>query len=253
MGYALFTRAPEGLTPTPEGEALRDQAQAMETAGEALRRAAVGEGMEAAGAVRLSCSEVVAAEVLPGVLQRIGSRRPALAFEVSVSNQAEDLLRRDADIAVRMTRPQQDGLLIRKVLEVELGLFAHPAYLARRPAPLTPEELADHDLIGFDTARDYTRVLQFAGRPLSREQFRFRSDSDMAQLGAIRAGCGVGVCHAPLAQGLTRVLPQDFQPRIEVWLAMHEDLARTPRCLTAFRDLALELKRYGERPHEGGL
>lgn len=236
LGVALFTRSPEGLSPTPEAEALRPRLEALEAAAEALDRG-VGPA-EAASTVRLSASEVMAAEVLPAAIGRLQEDDPGLTVEVVVSNAAQDVLRREVDIAVRMVRPRQDGLVVRKVRDIELGLFAHPRCLGGRPFPASAAELDGVPMVGFDTPRDYTRLFQLDGRAVGREAFRFRSDSDMAQLGAIRAGLGVGVCHVPLAAGLVRVLPDLFAPRIELWLAMHADLLRTPRFRRVFRGLA---------------
>jgi len=238
LGFALFTRSPEGLTPTPEGEALRPQIEALEAAAEAMDRAIRPEVAGGQFVVRLSASEVIAAEVLPPAVRHLLHADPTLVVEVSVCNEIEDVLRREVDIAVRMTRPRQDGLLVRKVKEIELGLFAHPSCFEQHPRPISATELFDHPMVGFDTPRDYTRIFQLDGRVVAREAFRFRSDSDMAQLGAIRGGLGIGVCHAPLADGLVRVLPEVFAPRVELWLAVHADLMRTPRYRRVFRGLA---------------
>jgi len=238
LGVALFTRSPEGLSPTPEAQAMRPRLEALEAAAEALDRGVGADAAEAASVVRLSASEVVAAEVLPAAVGRLQDDDPGLTVEVVVSNAAQDVLRREVDIAVRMTRPRQDGLVVRKVRDIELGLFAHPRCFEARPPPDDAAGLAGLPMVGFDTPRDYTRLFQIEGQAVGREAFRFRSDSDMAQLGAVRAGLGVGVCHVPLATGLVRVLPQLFAPRIELWLAMHADLLRTPRFRRVFRGLA---------------
>ncbi|WP_395836087.1 LysR substrate-binding domain-containing protein [Archangium violaceum] len=134
--------------------------------------------------------------------------------------------------------------------EFELGLYAHPAYLARRPAPNLVAELNEHAFVGFDVGAPYTRTLQLGGQPLTREQFTFRSDNDLAQLAAIRAGCGIGACHVALAQrsGLVRILPEMFAPTVEMWVAMHEDLRTTARYRTVFDALTTGLKAYLREP-----
>jgi DNA-binding transcriptional LysR family regulator len=194
--------------------------------------------------VRISASEVVAAEVLPRAVRRLRQNDPGLSVEVSVTNEQEDVLRRGADIAVRMARPKERDLLARKVGDVELGLFAHPSYLKGRQPPATVEKLLCHSLVGFQTERTYTGVLQFAGKSLRADDFAYRSDSDTAQLGAIRAGLGIGVCHVPLARALVRVLPEEFAPKVEMWLVINSDLMRTRRYREAFRTLSDELRAY---------
>src|SRR3954468_22220921 len=107
LGYALFTRSPEGLSPTPEAEALRPQVQALEAAADEMHRATRLDATRMPSVVRLSCSEVIAAEVVPGVLARLQRADTSLTVDLSVSNDNEDVLRREVDIAVRMARPRQ--------------------------------------------------------------------------------------------------------------------------------------------------
>lgn len=153
LGYALFTRSPEGLSPTPEAEALRPQVQALEAAADEMHRATRLDATRAPSVVRLSASEVIAAEVLPGVLARLQHADTSLTVDLSVSNDNEDVVRREVDVAVRMARPRQEGLLARKVKEIELGLFAHPSCFEDRPQPQSVAELFGHPLVGFDTPR----------------------------------------------------------------------------------------------------
>ncbi|AGC43510.1 LysR family transcriptional regulator [Myxococcus stipitatus DSM 14675] len=244
LELALFTRSPEGLKPTREAKALRPQAEALAAAAESLFRAASGPLGENEGPVRISASEVFAVEVLPPLLARLRETHPRIIVELQVSNRVEDLLRRDADLAVRVVRPEQDALLATRVGAVEAGLFAHPSYLARHPAPRTTAELLRHALVGFDEGAPYTRVLALEGRALTREDFSLRTDSDLAMLAAIRSGCGIGGCLAPLGlrSGLVRVLPRLFAPSAEVWVVMHEDLRATARCRTVFDALSVGLK-----------
>lgn len=244
LGYALFVRAPEGLVATPEAEGLRSAVEAIESAAIAFEGAAGGHRPAGDVPVRISASEVIAAEVLPHALRRLRQADPSLIVEVSVSNEIEDVLRRGSDLAVRMARPQEPDLLARKVGEIELGLFAHSSCFQHQGPPGTVAELFHHPLVGFQTSRGYTAILQFAGQALEADAFTYRSDNDLAQLGAVRAGLGIGVCHAPLAQGLLRVLPEQFAPRIEMWLVINRDLMRTRRYREVFRVLSEELRRY---------
>ncbi|MEP3304685.1 MAG: LysR family transcriptional regulator, partial [Roseibium sp.] len=127
----LFTRAPQGLTPTDAALRLAPHAEAMESAAAALQRSAAGNPSAMTGVIRIAASDVIGAEVLPGFLREIRARHPGLVFEISPSNQMTDLLRREADIAIRMTRPNQKALIARRCPDIRLGLFAHPDYLER--------------------------------------------------------------------------------------------------------------------------
>jgi DNA-binding transcriptional LysR family regulator len=247
LGLALFTRSPAGLTPTASSLELRPYAEALEASAQALLRAASGSQHEVRGAVRITASEVISVEVLPPILAQLRAAHPALVIELVVSNRNEDLLRRDADIAVRMVRPTQSALLARRIGAIELGLHAHPAYLARAGTPRTAADLERHTMIGFDQPSHFARGLRIGNRAVTREIFSLRADNDLAQLAAIRAGYGIGICQAPLAHrapSLVRLLPSVFSAPLECWVAMHEDQRATLRCRVTFDALADGLAAY---------
>lgn len=248
LGLTLFTRSPDGLLPTAEALALRPEVEALASAADALLRVASGPLAQNVGTVRIATSEVVSAEIIAPILKRLRLEQPGITIEIAASNRIDDLLRRDADIAVRMTRPVQVGLVAKRVGVSELGLFAHPDYLAAHAAPSSHAELYDHAIIGFDTTMPYTRTFAIEGTPVTRDRFAFRSDSDMAQLAAIRAACGIGVCHGSIAKrsGLQRVLSDIFRPTVEVWLAMHEDMRSVLRHRTVFDALDKGLATFFE-------
>ncbi|WP_413725288.1 LysR family transcriptional regulator [Sodalis sp. RH16] len=243
----LFIRSQTGLMPTEAALSLRRYAQDMRDTAAALARAATSRGREVTGTVRVSASEVIGVEVLPPMLARLGQSHPQLRIELVPTNQVQDLLQREADIAVRMTPPKQESLIARRVGEVELGLYAHAGYLRRRGIPSAPADLMGHALIGFDTQTPFLRA---AGKSLpewTREGFTYRTDSDVAQLALIRAGCGIGWYQSALAgrsPELVRVLPAQCQFRLETWVTMHENLRNSPRCKAVFDALALCLQQH---------
>jgi DNA-binding transcriptional LysR family regulator len=246
LGVALFTRSPQGLTPTELGQELVAHAQAMAAATAALRRAATGSNHDVRGVVRITCSEVVGAEVLPAILADFRQRHPGIVIELSLSNQAEDLLRKDADIAVRMLRPVQGALVARRIGHIPLGLHAHRRYLKARGQPENLAELSQHALIGFDRETPALRAIR-SSLPFGREDFSLRTDSDLAQLAAIRAGYGIGVCQCAIARrdrNLVHVLPKAFALDLDTWLVMHEDLKANRRIRLLFEHLAQALGTY---------
>lgn len=252
LGLRLFTRSPEGFAPTDAGRALLPHATTLASAAAALRRTASGVGEGVRGAVRISASEVIGVEVLPPILAAVQREHPQLELELVLSNSADDLLQREADIAVRMFRPAQQALLARRVGAVELGLFAHADYLAARGAPRAMAQLAGHALIGFSQDNDFIRGLRSRLPDSAWGHFTFRSDSNLAQLAAIRAGLGIGVCQVALAARggpLVRVLARHFAPRLDTWVAMHGDLRHSSGCRAVFDALAAGLAAHVA--HEG--
>ncbi|QNK02450.1 LysR family transcriptional regulator [Dyella telluris] len=247
LGAALFARSPQGLAPTELARELVPHAQAMAAASAALQRAASAGQGEVSGTVRLTASEVIGAEVLPAILADFRERHPGIVVELVLSNQAADLLRRDADIAIRMVQPTQEALVARHVGRVELGMFAHRRYLESHGYPASLDALAGHALIGFDTERPYIRRLRPAGLPYSREHFALRTDSDLAALAAVRAGFGIGIVQANLARRdplLVRLFPVELSLSLETWVVMHEDLRPSLRVRRLFDHLAEALERY---------
>lgn len=247
LGQVLFTRSPTGLLPTEAALALRGHAEQMETAAAALQRAASSSGAEAGGTVRVTASEVIGVEVLAPVFAALRERHPGLVLELALSNRVQDLLRREADIAVRMTPPEQGQLIARRVGSIGIGLHARPDYLDRHGRPSSLADMAGHTLIGFDTVTPFIRAGTKRLGGISRDSFALRCDSDLAQLALIRAGAGIGVCQLPLARRdppLERVVPDQFTWPLETWVAMHEDLRQNSACRLVFDALVDGLTHY---------
>lgn len=244
LAQPLFVRSQTGLAPTPAALDLKPHAEAMAAAAAALIRTASGARDEPDGVIRLTTSEIMGVEVLPPILTAFRDAHPKIVIELALSNLNQDLSRRDADIAVRMARPTQSALLAKKLGNVPVGLYAHRRYLARHGTPQSIAELAGHAIIGFDADASAIRSLRQTGLPITRELFAFRSDSDHAQLAALRSGFGISGCQKRIAARdpeLVAVLPQLFQFELEMWLVMHEDLkgSRRVRLLHDHLDRAL--------------
>lgn len=247
----LFTRSPGGLIPTERALLLREHADAMALAADAFVRSASAGVDEVAGTVRISASEIVAVEVLPPILAALRTEHPGLVIELSATNRNEDVLRREADIAVRMVRPRQDGLVARWVGSIPLGLHAHRDYLAKYGKPRHIDELTSHALIGVETETPVLHALQAQGFDVRREDFAFRSDSDLAHIAAIRAGLGIGICQVPLAardKKLVRLFPEALHLDLETWVVAHEDQRGVARIRATFDALVSGLGTYLGRP-----
>jgi DNA-binding transcriptional LysR family regulator len=252
LGVKLFSRSRDGLVPTDAGLRLIPAAESMAAAVEMAQRAASGNADEERGAVRVTASVVVGSEVLPSILAAFHLQHPGLAVELVLSNRNEDLLRGDADIAVRMVRPTQGSLVAKKVGRIDVGLYAHRRYLKGRTIPRRIEDLREHVLIGYDRDLAYAHVLERLGLPSTRDMFAFRSDSEIAQLAALRAAFGIAPCQLGIARrdrNLVPVLHSAFIYPMEVWLVMHHDLRSNRRIRLLYDQLVAKMSDFAQQSH----
>ena len=247
IGVELFTRSQQGLAATESALELRPYAESLAATTAAMMRMASGQGQAVTGTVRVSASQIMGAEVLPPIFSSLREQHPDLEIELLLSNAVDNLLRRDADIAVRMVEPVQEALVVKRLGSVAVGLHAHRRYLERAGKPHSRNDLHSHNMIGFDHETPAIRSMRQRVPGFESIRFAFRTDSDIAQLMAIKAGFGIGMCQVALAQrdpDLERVLPSAFDLKLGVWLAMHENLRSTPRCRAVFDGLAAGLRTH---------
>lgn len=246
-GAPLFIRSQQGLLPTETAREMQPHAEAMAASAAALARAASGHAIAPKGTVRISASEVVGIEVLPPIIAELQEHNPGLEVELSVSDNVEDLLRQQADIAVRMVAPAQEALLSRRIGAIPLGFHAHRYYIERHGEPRSAADLAGHRLIGYDRQLAYVRSVLKDRPHLAQMGFTFRADSNLSQLAMIRAGGGIGICQIPLAArdpDLVELLPGVLDISLETYVVMHESLKTAPRCRVTFDALVDGLRRY---------
>jgi len=242
-GAALFERTTRGLSLTEAGDALVEPARRMQAAAQALSLAVAGRAQSLAGTVRLTASEMMSAHVLPPVLAQLRAAHPEIEIELVASNRIDNLLAREADIAIRMVRPDQGSLVTRHVADYPLGFYAHTDYLTGRP-PVTPNTLAEHDWVGLDQSPQLIDGFRAAGFAIDRHFFAFRCDNQIVGWEAVRAGLGIGITMQRVAARdpkLVRLLPEFTVPPLPVWLTAHRELRATPRMRIVFDTLAAAL------------
>jgi DNA-binding transcriptional LysR family regulator len=247
LGVVLFRRGRRGYELTDQGVALFGRARAMREDADAFALLATGTTERIAGTVRIAASEVVSAYVLPPMLQRLAIEEPCIEVELVPSNRVENLLRRDADIAVRMVEPAQQDLVARKIADLPLVACAAKTYLDRRGRPKQPEELFEHDLVGLDRETDLIRGFAAFGIEIDRHAFRLRTDNQIVLWEAVKAGIGVSFAQRPLAEReplVELLLPDLPLPSLPMWLVMHRDVRTSPRLRRVSDFLAEALKVY---------
>lgn len=239
LGGRLFTRSPRGLLATDLAHRILPDVTRIEAATATITRIAHTEQDQIRGTVRLSASHVMGLEVLPSMLAHCRVRHPGLRFELTLSDAETDILRRDADVAVRMTKPRQKSLIGRRAGSIPIGFYAHQDWIGSHGHPATLQEvLATTSLIGQDR-RDSMRKILGLDQAQFRQGLVLATDSDVAQIAAVRAGMGVGIVQIPLAEhdpALMRLLP-DLSYPLEVWLVTHPDLKSSPTIRAVMDDL----------------
>ncbi|HEY0919380.1 LysR family transcriptional regulator [Devosia sp.] len=232
LGVALFERTLAGLKPTDTALKLFEPVAGAQRALSEAALMAEGSSAALAGSVRITASTVMSHYVLPPLLGELRRSLPGIALELVPSDSAENLLLREADIAVRMFRPTQLELIARKLGEIPIVACAHESYLARRGAPQAAGDLLHHDLVGFDRSDLIIGTARRMGFELRRSDFVLRTDSQTAMWELLKAGLGIGFAQAGLvreAPGMQVVLPGFAVPPLEVWLATHRELFTSRR------------------------
>ncbi|MCZ8220506.1 MAG: LysR family transcriptional regulator [Acidovorax sp.] len=241
MGVTLFERVGKAMVLTPTGLDLLEHARAMGTAAEALGLAATGRSEAVGGVVSVSATDAVAAYLLPPIVQRLRDQEPGIAVEVVSSNALSDLLRREADIAIRHVKPEQPELIARLVREAQANFYASEEWVATYGHPRSAEEAAHLPFVGSDRNGRYLEYLRQYGLNLSEDNFSCYSDHTVAHWALVRQGMGIGAMMKEIARktpGMVRVL-DDLPPvRFPIWLVSHRELRTSRRIRVVFEALA---------------
>ena len=247
LGLTLFERTLKGLKPTEAGLRLYEPVKLAQGAFGEARAIAAGQSLDLAGTVRITASAIVSHYVLPELLGPIRRAYPDVAIEIVSSDSAENLLLREADIAVRMFRPTQLDLVTRHVTDVPIVCCAHTAYLDRRGRPQSLGELTGHDLIGLDRSDLIIAGARSFGLDVARSDFVLRTDSQTLGWELIRAGLGIGFAQKNLVErspGVEALLPEIRVPPLETWLTAHRELFTSRRIRAIYDALSEALARY---------
>ncbi|MGI1661251.1 LysR family transcriptional regulator [Palleronia sp. KMU-117] len=240
LGAALFLKSPQGYAMTPAGQRFLDHAEAAEQAAMGAVDAIGGPEAGLDGQIRIGAPDGCANFLLPQVTAGIARANPGLDIQIIALPRIIDLSKREADMAIAVSRPTTGRLTAQKIADYRLCMAASAGYLDRAPAIADPSDLRAHPVVGyipdmvFDKELDYLAEI---GIPAP----RFGSNSVAVQLNWLRQGAGVGVVHAfalPAAPGLRKVLPDRVSLARTFWLLRHADDRRVTR-LQRFADLLI--------------
>ena len=250
IGARLFERSKAGVVLTDRGAALMTHAARMADAAAGITRAdARTDALK--GTVRITASRIVATYLLPGVLTEMQQHLPGIEVEVVASDDTDNLLRREADIALRMYRPTQGDVISRHIGNLELGAYAARSYLAARGVPLGLDDLEGHVLVGYDRSTLIIDGMAALGLNVSRDFFHFRSDDQVVCWEMVRAGFGIGFNQRAIAERepeLVRVFADVPIGALPVWLTSHAELRQVPRIRRVYDFLAKAVAGHLTRP-----
>jgi DNA-binding transcriptional LysR family regulator len=244
LGVVLFERVGRGLTLTPGGLDLLDHVRAMGEAANRLSLGAAGQSQAVEGKVVIAASDVHAAFLLPPILVKLRQAQPGIEVEIVVSTKASDLLRREADIAIRNFRPSEPDLVARKIRDVPARLYATPAYLDSLSNPQLPYDLRQADFISIDGSGMFLKGLNAMGFHLTERNFPILTENYLVMWELVKHGLDIGILDGSIGDAepkVTRVLPDLAPLMFPIWLVAHRELNTSRRIRLVFDLLAKEL------------
>ena len=223
MGAALFAREAGGHRLTEAGRVLLPAVEAMESAVLGVEQAAPAAHEGPSGLVRVGATEGFGTLILAPHLARLTQKHPHLSIDLLALPRMLHLSRREADIVISLERPTRGSVVVSRLTDYRLYLYGQREYLARKPLVSTPEDLRHHAFVSYVDDLLFTKELQFLDQLYQPERFAFRSTSITAQYEAVRAGAGLAVLPAFMADRdpiLARVLPQEARFTRTFWMSM---------------------------------
>ena len=245
LGARLFDRMSHGYELTAAGQRISELAARIECTAFAIEQRVSGEDAQLNGRVSITTAEGMGICWLAPRLPKLRERYPDIDIELVVGVGVLDLVRREADIALRIGNPGCVELVGRRIGDVHCGLYASESYLARHGEPAALEDLSRHTII--ESVRDIANLAQARRlREVAKDAgVGVRCNNLTAQIAAARAGLGILALPDYMvggASGLRRILAASFDSKLDLWLLTHRDLRRTARIRAVLDFLAEEIR-----------
>jgi len=246
LGVTLFERVGTSLELTATGIDLVEHVRAMGDAATRVSLSATGQSSAIEGTVCITASELIAAYLLPPILGRLRVEHPGIELEIVASNQARDLHRREADIAIRNFRSTQPDLVARKIKDSNARLYATPEYLKRLGRISSAKDLSKAELFAFDRTDLMIDGLKALGVEVTRRQFPIVTSNHLVQWELCKHGVGICIVMEEVGDAeprVRRVLPKLPPIPVPVWLVCHREIRTSRRIRLVFDSIAEELER----------
>ncbi|CFW97804.1 Bacterial regulatory helix-turn-helix protein, lysR family protein [Candidatus Filomicrobium marinum] len=245
LDATLFERVGKKLVLTETGMGLLEHARAMGEAANALTLAASGHTQAIEGRVSISASDAYAAYILPDIAERIREEAPQITLVIISRNSLSDLRRREADIAIRHVRPDEDGLVGKLVRESTANFYASQSWLSRNERPKSMADIAQY-LIGFEDTERFAQFMRGIGIPATEDGFRLVSENSVVVWEMVKRGLGISAMMREIAErttGIVELFPETEAAKVPVWLVTHRELRTSRRIRVVYDILAEELTR----------
>tara|TARA_R110002049_G_scaffold70603_2_gene182335 strand:+ start:1217 stop:2119 length:903 start_codon:yes stop_codon:yes gene_type:complete len=250
LGVDLFTRALRGLVPTVAGLEIADMTRDMQRAATRARLIADGKAENLSGTVRITASVVTSHFILPRIVADMRQAMPEIQIDLVPSDTTENLIFREADIAVRMYRPTQLDVISKHICDQPMAVYAAKSYLDRIGRPETLEDAARLDFVGFDKSDLIIRLMTELGLKATRDFFAVRCDQQAVHWELVRAGCGLGGAQTTIGDAdptMERILEEQMQlPALPIWLTAPQALHSNPRIRAVWDYLSEALAKQTE-------
>lgn len=241
LNVSLFERTGRSVTLTEAGVELLEHVQMMATGANMMSLAASGKSKSIEGQVRVTASDMTAAYLLPPMLERIRAAAPDLEIDIAADNSVRDLMLREADIAIRHVRPEQPNLVAKLVCEDPARFYAVGKYIETHGDPNLGEDLSHHRFVSYGDFERMLGYLQPIGVDISRNNFRYVSNSQIVEWEIARHGHAIAIMSDRIAGMFPEFRPvlTEIDPfSIPIWLVAHRELQTSRRIRLVFDLLA---------------
>ena len=242
LGVLLFERVGKALNLTEAGRDMLEHVRTMGAAADRMSLIAKGRSQAIEGQIRITASDMMSAHVLPPILKQLRQQAPKLYIDVIAANDIRDLMRREADIAIRHVRPDQPDLIARLVCEETAHFYATREYLDTRGRPRDLAQMAQHDFISFGDTERMLEYMHGINLPLTPENFPLGTANGVVAWELARQGLGLAPMSNRIAKGfpdMERVLPEMDPITFPIWLTTHREL-HTSRLIRLVFDMLAE-------------
>ena len=252
LGVTLVERNVKGQSLTQAGSDLVDHVRRMGDAATLISMTAERQSQEVTGEVVITATDLLSAAILPRILLPLRETAPGVKVRINASNSIQNLMQREADIAIRHTRPNQSGLIACHVGVFLANLYAARSYLDRRGRPQTLRDVANHDFVGNPDQEHLLGPLNSIGIPIRSENFVMMSDSGVVTWELAKSGYGVSMQPEVLADGepkIEKVIEDFVSLEFPIWLVTHREVQTSPRIRVVFDLLARGLGEAASNNH----